>query len=123
MISIPEVKEILDRVSTVEPAAPQPVETEEGATPLVLGTETTEKYYLKATHEYSRTFSKMDARKARKVVEALVGEGIPELIAIQIANIDPDTVEEVALFFEKGTKRLSDEETEKLLYKIREAKE
>nr|MDO8117782.1 hypothetical protein [Candidatus Sigynarchaeota archaeon] len=126
MVSIPEVKEILDRVSVLDvpkEQPPQPVVTDEAGTALTLGMETDAKYYLRSTHEYARTFSKIDAKKAKRVVETLVAEGISEFIAIQIANIDPDTVEELALFFEKGTKRLSDEEMEKLLYKIREAKE
>ena len=139
-ISIPEVKSILDKLmadqvdTTEEPVIPEaegggedgvsdPLrEGETGVTEL--SEEAEKRFYLHSTHEYARLFSKMEARVAKIVVEKLVEEeGIDRSIAIQIVNINADTAEELGLLFEKGSKRLSKDELESLLFKIREYKE
>ncbi len=58
------------------------------------------------------------------MIEKLVAENeVPRPIAIQIVNINPDSVEELGLLFEKSSKRPSADELQKLLFKIREYKE
>ncbi len=130
-ISIPEVKEILDKIIAAEkidvkpgPAEVKPSEEGAEAAPETVEADKTKKYFLKSTYDYTQTFSRMDARVARNVVLKLVTEKqLPLFIAIQIANINPDTKEELKLLLEKSQKRLSDEEIEKLLFDIRSYKE
>jgi len=129
-ISIPQVKEILEKIVSIEKIdtqpVPEPSPTEEGAVSPVLEAETdkTKKYFLKSTFDYVTIFSKLEVRNAVNVIEKLVKENdIPLSLAIQIVNINPDTAEELALLLEKSTKRLSAEELQKLLFKIREYKE
>ncbi|MEX2680830.1 MAG: hypothetical protein Q6373_004470 [Candidatus Sigynarchaeota archaeon] len=130
-ISIPEVKEILDKIITTEkidvksvPIEGKDGEAGEAALPDTFEADKTKKYFLKSTYDYVQTFSKMDARVARNLVQKLVTEKqLPLFIAIQIANINPDTKEELALLLEKSQKRLSGEEIEKLLFDIRSYKE
>jgi DNA-directed RNA polymerase subunit F len=133
-ISIPQVKEILDRIIKAEnidmapPAAiePQPAGTEEGTAPPVPAVEVdkTKKYFLKSTYDYVQIFSKMTAKVATTMMEKLVVEDqLPLGIAIQIVNVNPDSVEELGLLLEKGQKRYSIDDVEKLLFKIRAYKE
>ncbi|MHA1369988.1 MAG: hypothetical protein ACTSWN_02110 [Promethearchaeota archaeon] len=119
MISIPEVKELLDKV--VEDYE-QDKDSED--TFDIYDYENAGNYFMKSTYEYVTIFSKIDAEKARKVINTLVKEhDIPLNIAIQIVNILPETIDELALFFDKGPKKLTREEIEKLLYVIRETLE
>jgi DNA-directed RNA polymerase subunit F len=130
-VSIPEVKEILEKIIAAEKIdmkpAPAPVTTgEDGAevVPETVEADKTKKYFLKSTYEYVQTFSWIDARVARNVVQKLVTENqLPLLVAIQIANINPNTVDELSLIMEKSQRRLSGEEIEKLLYSIRAYRE
>ncbi len=131
-ISIPEVKEILDKIIAAEKIdmqpAPAPATTtgEDGevVVPETVEADKTKKYFLKSTYDYTQTFSKIDARVARNVVQKLVSENqIPLLVAIQIANVNPDTTEELALLMEKSQRRLSSEEIEKLMFAIRAYRE
>ena len=119
-ISIPEVRAILDNIE--EPETEESELDEEALEFLEL--ETSKKYYLKSTHEYVKNFSKLEEDVAKNVVINLVEESkIPIKKAIQIVNINPDTVEELSLIFEKGGKRLSKDDLQDLLFKIREYKE
>ncbi|MFX0099566.1 MAG: hypothetical protein ACFFCS_08290 [Candidatus Hodarchaeota archaeon] len=120
-ISIPEVKEILDGLVDES----EPVKEVEFDEEMLASMELDEgrNYYLTSTHEYVKIFSKMEPKVARNVIQNLVNEGIPIHTAIQIVNVDPDTVEELQIFFEKGIKRLSEKECEELLFKIRSFKE
>src|SRR5271157_2275596 len=126
-ISIPQVKEILEKIvatekiDTQEPAAP--ASSDEEAPVVAPESDKTKKYFLKSTYDYVETFSKMESRKAQTMIENLVKVDVPLSIAIQIVNIDPDTQEELALLFEKATKRPSNDELQNLLFKIREFKE
>jgi len=130
-VSIPEVKEILDKIITTEkidvklaPIEEKPGQEGTEIIPETLEADKTKKYFLKSTYDYVQTFSRMEARVARNVVQKLVAEKqLPLLIAIQIVNINPDTKEELKLLLEKSQKRLSDEEVEKLLFDIRSYKE
>nr|MDO8088327.1 hypothetical protein [Candidatus Sigynarchaeum springense] len=130
-VSIPEVKEILDKIINTEKIDVKlaPIEEKVGQEgteiiPETLEADKTKKYFLKSTYDYVQTFSRMEARVARNVVQKLVTENqLPLLIAIQIVNINPDTKEELKLLLEKSQKRLSDEEVEKLLFDIRNYKE
>ena len=127
-ISIPQVKEILEKIVAMEKIdtklVPEPSPTGEEAP--AAETDKTKKYFLKSTYDYVTIFTKegFDARKAVNVIEKLVKENeLPLPLAIQIVNINPETPEELALLFEKSTKRLSAEELKKLLSKINEYKE
>jgi DNA-directed RNA polymerase subunit F len=131
-ISIPEVKEILEKIITAEKIDVQPETTavktaEDGSevvVPETVEADKTKKYFLKSTYEYAKTFSRIEARVARNVVLKLVAENqLPLLVAIQIANINPDTTEELALLLEKSQKRYSADEVEKLLFAIRAYRE
>lgn len=125
-ISIPQVKEILDKIVETEKIDTQePVVPTSDEEPAVIAPEAdkTKKYFLKSTYDYITTFSKLESRQAQNVIENLVKNDIPLSIAIQIVNINPDTQEELALIFEKSTKRLSSDELQNLLFKIREFKE
>ena len=120
-ISIPEVKEILDDlVVEAEPVEEELLDEEMIAS---MELDDAKNYYLTSTHEYVKIFSKMEPTVARNVIQNLVNDGIPIHTAIQIVNVDPDTVEELQVFFEKGIKRLSEKECEELLYKVRSYKE
>lgn len=131
-VSIPEVKEILERIVAAEKIDIQPALAaatttgEDGVevVPETVEADKTKKYFLKSTYDYVQTFSKIDARVARNVVQKLVTENqVPLFIAIQIANVNPDTTEELALLLEKAPKRLSGDEIEKLLFAIRAYRE
>jgi DNA-directed RNA polymerase subunit F len=127
-ISIPQVKEILEKIvaiekiDTQEPAAP--ATSDEEAPVVAPEADKTKKYFLKSTYDYVSTFSKLESRNAKTVIENLVTKNeVPLSIAIQIVNINPDTQEELALLFEKSTKRPSSDELQNLLFKIREYRE
>ncbi len=130
-VSIPEVKEILEKIITAEKIDMKPAPTivttgEDGVevVPETVEADKTKKYFLKSTYEYAQTFAKIDARVARNVVQKLVTENqLPLLVAIQIANVNPDTTEELSLLMEKSQKRLSGDEIEKLLFNIRAYRE
>ncbi|MBD3186218.1 hypothetical protein GF325_05265 [Candidatus Bathyarchaeota archaeon] len=140
-ISIPEVKEILDRIELEEEAKRAEEEeleeiqggegpAEEGEGGLTseelfeLEEDDGRNYFLKSTHEYVKVFAKIESDTAKKVISNLVSENeMPLKTAIQIANINPDTPEELLVFFDKGSKRLNKEEAKNLLFKIREYRE
>jgi DNA-directed RNA polymerase subunit F len=133
-ISLPQIKAILDRIvgsEQPELVVESPVvkkaegETGEDEDATLVEADKGKKYYLKSTYEYVKLFAKLDAKVAESVINKLVQEdGIPLLTAIQIVNINPDTSEELALFFEKSPgKKYSKEELDALLFKIRQYKE
>jgi DNA-directed RNA polymerase subunit F len=89
LISIPEVKEIMDevikRIESIE--------------------ETKTDSFQEATYEYVNQFAKMPAKAARKIIKMLVDEYKMEpAIAIQVVNIDPQFPEELKVIFEKDPK-------------------
>lgn len=132
-ISIPEVKEIIEKIIAAEKIDMQPAPAvvptgEEGegeeVVPEAVEADKTKKYFLKSTYDYVQTFSWTDARVARNVVQKLVTEKqLPVFLAIQIANVNPDTIEELSLLLEKSQRRLPSEEIEKLLFDIRAFRE
>lgn len=133
-ISIPEVLETLEQIISAEkidvalaPAVAATSESGEAVAETVpepVDADKTKKYFLKSTYEYAKTFSRISARVAKNVVLKLVSENqIPLHVAIQIANVNPDTKEELALLLEKCQKRYSAEEIEKLLGDIRAYRE
>lgn len=130
-VSIPEVLEVLNRIIIdekidVQPA-PAPVTTGEDGVEVPaepVDADKTKKYFLKSTYEYAKIFSRIEARVARNLIQKLVTENqLPLLVAIQIANINPDTKEELGLLLEKGQKRYSGDDVEKLLFNIRAYRE
>ncbi|MHA1680243.1 MAG: hypothetical protein ACTSUE_04500 [Promethearchaeota archaeon] len=123
-VSISEVKEILDKIASFEGLEQPDAEPLEEELFDFDETEDTQNYFIKSTYEYSKIFSKLEPEVAKKLISNLVKEeGIPLSLSIQIANVNPDTVEELTLFFEKGSKRLNKEQIQDLLFKIREYKE
>ena len=74
----------------------------------------------KRTYEYLRTFSKMDSKTARELVEKLVREGIKEEVAVMILNICPQSTDELRTILAYEKKFYSTEEVEKILSLIKD---
>jgi DNA-directed RNA polymerase subunit F len=89
LISIPEVKEIMDEfMKTVGSNENFKLDA-----------------FQEATLEYVNRFSKMSAKAARKIIKLLVDEYKMEpALAIQVVNIDPQYIEELKVIFEKDAK-------------------
>ncbi|WP_457556914.1 hypothetical protein [Candidatus Harpocratesius sp.] len=105
-ISIPEVKEILDKVYAQMEKLETPVDP-----------------FTEATYEYCHNFSKMPADVARNVINMLKDEyDMDDSHAIQIVNIDPNYPQEVRVILEKDPvlRDLSDEDIVIMIQKIRE---
>ncbi len=107
-ISIPEVKEILDKVY-------KHMEK--------LGDEIVPDPFTEATYEYVHNFSKMDAKTARNIINMLLKEyNMDESYAIQIVNIDPNYPQEVKIILEKDPvlRDMTEEEIEIMIQNIRD---
>ncbi|MHA1719110.1 MAG: hypothetical protein ACTSWX_05915 [Promethearchaeota archaeon] len=107
MISIPEVKEIMEelfeKMEKIESMQPDP--------------------FQEATYEYVHNFSKMSSEVARKVIKMLVKDYSMDLeYAIQIVNIDPNYFQEVRVILEKDPtlRDLTDEDLQVMIQKIRD---
>ncbi|RLG51504.1 MAG: hypothetical protein DRN96_05120 [Thermoproteota archaeon] len=102
-ISLPEAKEILDRVwSTRE--------------------EEDLEITQRSIRDYVRRFSKINADKARKLVKFLVEEvGISEKHAIQLVNIVPLTRDEIRVFLFKDYPLLTGEKYDEILRALKAA--
>lgn len=105
-ISIPEVKEILDKVSDRMEKLNTPIDP-----------------FTEATYEYCQNFSKMPADVARKIINMLKEEyDMDDSHAIQIVNIDPRFPQEVRVILEKDPvlRDLSDEDLVIMIQKIKD---
>ena len=105
-ISIPEVKEILDKVYVRMEKLNAPIDP-----------------FTEATYEYCHNFSKMPSDVARNVVDMLKQEyEMDDSHAIQIVNIDPNYPQEVRAIIEKDPvlRALSDEDIVVMIQKIRD---
>ncbi|MGB9659493.1 MAG: RNA polymerase Rpb4 [Nitrososphaerales archaeon] len=99
VISIPEVKEILEKIDVEKADQIQ-----------------------KRTLDYASKFSKTEPEKARKMRERLVKEcSLTEEEAIELINIMPKSIEEVRVFTSGWKKLLSTDVVEKIIKILSEA--
>lgn len=99
VISIPEVKEILEKIDVEKADQIQ-----------------------KRTLDYASKFSKTEPEKARKMRERLVKEcSLTEEEAIELINVMPKSIEEVRVFTSGWKKLLSTEVVEKIIKILTEA--
>jgi DNA-directed RNA polymerase subunit F len=106
LISIPEVKLILDTVYE------RLKKLKKDWDPFQL-----------ATYQYVNTFSKMSSDAAKKIIKMLtVDYGMDLSHAIQVVNIDPTSPKEVRAIFEKDPKlrALNDKELTIMIQKIKD---
>ncbi len=107
LVSIPEVREILDAVYLKMEENPR----------------LNPDLFLDATHDYVHHFAKMSADSAKKVIKLLVSEyGMDESLAIQIANIDPNWPQELRIILEKDP-TMRDLDNDKLTIIIQQIKD
>jgi DNA-directed RNA polymerase subunit F len=107
-VSIPEVKEIMEYVKEKM----EEIDTEEGIS-----------HFQEITFSYVNKFSKIDAKKAKKIKDFLIKKyDIEELYAINIINIFPKSVPELRSILEKSFtgKTLTDEQLEVIIEEIEE---
>ncbi|MFX0105225.1 MAG: hypothetical protein ACFE75_07020 [Candidatus Hodarchaeota archaeon] len=109
-VSIPEVKELMESVKDklLE------IDKEEGMS-----------HFQEITYNYVNRFAKYDAKTAKKVIKFLIEKyDIEEIYAINIVNVDPNTIYELRLILEKSFvgKTLNDEQLEVILEEIEEIK-
>ena len=109
-VSIPEVKKIMEEVKKKI----EEIDTEEGIS-----------HFQEITYNYVNKFAKMSAKDAKKIQKFLIDKyEIEEPYAINIVNIDPQSVPELRMILEKSVtgKSLNDEQLQDLLYQIGELK-
>jgi DNA-directed RNA polymerase subunit F len=78
------------------------------------------------TLEHAKRFSKIEADVARKIIDMLMSEyGLSEILAVQVANINPDYIYELKVIFEKDPelRYLSDDKLQEMLYKINDIRD
>ena len=105
-LSIPEVKEILDKVYARMEKLQTPIDP-----------------FTEASMEYTHDFAKMPAKTARQIIIMLMKEyGMEESYAIQIVNIDPQYPQEIKVILEKdpALRNLSTEKLTEMIEKIRD---
>lgn len=108
LISIPEVKEILESVLTRLKAKGE----DQKADP-----------FLDSTFEYASLFAHCTADQAKKIIKMLITDYQMDMTyAIQIVNIDPTTTQELHIILEKDPKLKSipEKELSIMLQKIRD---
>ena len=108
IISIPEVKEILDLVYEKMDK---------------LGGVITPDPFTEATYDYVHNFSKMDGSVARSIIKMLMKEyNMDKKYAIQIVNIDPSYALEVKVILEKDPilREIDNEELSIMIQNIRD---
>ncbi len=99
VISLPEVKEILDKANT----------------------ETMDQIQ-RWTHDYVTKFAKIDPKKAKKMKEKLIQEcSLTETEAVEIVNIMPNSIEELRAFTFGWKKLILTDILEKMLKIIKES--
>jgi DNA-directed RNA polymerase subunit F len=73
-------------------------------------------YGQRLTYDYAQKFAKLDVKKARELLEELLKLGnIREHQAVVLADLMPETEEDVQLIFAKERTRLGEEDIKKLL--------
>jgi DNA-directed RNA polymerase subunit F len=106
LISIPEVKSILDNVFE------RLAKLKKNPDP-----------FQSATYEYVNSFAKMSSDTAKKIIKMLIADyGMDNSHAIQIVNIDPTSPKEIQAILEKDPKlrSLSEQELSIMLQKIKD---
>jgi len=109
-VSIPEVKEIMEYVKEQM----EEIDKEEGMS-----------HFQEITYNYVNRFAKTDIKKAKKITEFLQKKyEIEEIYAINIVNIDPQTVPELRIILEKSFtgKTFNDKQLEIIIQEIEEIK-
>ncbi|MCK4369799.1 MAG: hypothetical protein KAW03_01910 [Candidatus Lokiarchaeota archaeon] len=109
-VSIPEVKEIMENVKDQV----LKIDAEEGMS-----------HFQEITYNYVNKFAKYDVKIAKKVKKLLMDKHeIEEIYAINIINIDPQTVYELRLILEKSFigKTLTEDQLQEILYQIEDIK-
>ena len=109
-VSIPEVKKIMesvkDRIIEIDP-------------------EESMSHFQEITYNYANHYAKMSEKDAKKIQKFLMEKyDLEETYAINIVNIDPQTIPELRIILEKSFvgKSLNDNELQDLLYQINELK-
>lgn len=81
-------------------------------------------YAQRLTHDYAQKFSKLGAKKTRELVESLLKIGnLREHQAVALADLMPETKEDIQLIFAKERTRLEDKDIEKVLELINKYRE
>lgn len=109
-VSIPEVKDLMEYVKEKM----LEIDTEEGMS-----------HFQEITYNYVNKFAKMDAKTAKKIKKILIDNyEIEEIYAINIVNVDPQTIPELRMILEKSFvgKTLNDEQLQEILYQIEDIK-
>jgi len=109
-VSIPEVKKIMEDVKEKMTE----VRPEEGMS-----------HFQEITYNYVNNFAKISQKEALKIKNFLMDKyKIEEIYAINIINVNPQTVPELRTILEKSYegKSLNDEELQEILYSIEELK-
>jgi DNA-directed RNA polymerase subunit F len=111
-VSIPEVKEIMENVK-------------EHLMEIESSEEEAMSHFQEITYQYVNKFSRMSAKAAIKIKNLLMEKHeIEEIYAINIVNVDPESVPELRTILEKSSvgKTLKDEKLQEILYQIQELK-
>ncbi len=79
--------------------------------------------FQRRTLDYVNKFSKVDAAKAKKLLEKLVKEfGIDEVEAVQVVNCLPETVDELRVFLAGGRKIIETTKLEAIISLLNESR-
>ncbi|MEM1508968.1 MAG: RNA polymerase Rpb4 family protein [Thermofilaceae archaeon] len=70
--------------------------------------------------DYARKFKKMNSSNAVKLVKELREAGLPEEIAVQLANIAPESEDEIRTILAPSSRIFSSEDIKNILNKINE---
>ena len=110
-VSIPEVKKIME---SVKESIMQIDSDEEGMS-----------HFQEITYNYVNEFAKMSDKDAIKIKKLLMDKyDIEELYAINIVNIDPQSIPELRMILEKSFvgKAFNEERLQEILFQISELK-
>ncbi len=73
-------------------------------------------YGQRLTYDYAQKFSKLGAKKAKELTEELLKlERLREHQVVALADLMPETKEDIELIFAKERTRLEEEEIKKIL--------
>ena len=79
--------------------------------------------FQRRTLDYANKFSKVDAAKAKKLLEKLVKEfGLEEVEAVQVVNCMPETVDELRVFLAGGRKIIETAKLEAIVSLLNESR-
>lgn len=79
--------------------------------------------FQRRTLDYVNKFSKVDAAKAKKLLEKLVKEfGLDEAEAVQVVNCMPETVDELRVFLAGGRKIIETAKLEAIVSLLNESR-